>query len=204
MKLQFSKEYWRNCEPLTPIPYKANPTISKTLTDKLDSLKGDIKKQPGERDSYTVAVYVPVFCTGSLGALLKFVTTIHKIIRGQDLSIGTKEFGMTRNLVIVEALQCFQQEAQERGAETNANCKLVMKDMIYHLFPQKRFRTIRGTSEGDYTNFATQRLGNSSAGSTRWSNTSISSLPLGLDNAYQKTISSSQCIFHSWRSGRKN
>ena len=71
-----------------------------------------------------------LFQTGSPKALLKFFTILHKIIRGQDLSTGTQEFGMTHNLVIVEALQVFEHKDIERGAETNSNYELVMKDLI--------------------------------------------------------------------------
>ena len=56
------------------------------MIDKSDSLKVDIKTQLGERDSETVEIYVLLFRTGSPEALLKCVTIIHKIIRGQDLS----------------------------------------------------------------------------------------------------------------------
>ena len=40
MKIQLPKEDWKNCRPLPPNSYKANPTISKTPTEKSDSLKG--------------------------------------------------------------------------------------------------------------------------------------------------------------------
>ena len=51
----------------------------------------------------------------------KFVTLLHNIIRGQDLSTGPQKSGMTRNIVIFEALRVFEQKAQERDTETNAN-----------------------------------------------------------------------------------
>ena len=44
---------------------------------------------------------------------------------------------MTRNLVIGEALQVFDQKDQERATETNKNYELAMKDMIYHFFIPK-------------------------------------------------------------------
>ena len=93
--------------PPTPISYKANVTIRKTLTDKSESLKVDIKTQPGKRESKTVVVYVTLFRTGIPEALFKLVTIIHKIIRGQDLSTGPQNFGMRWNLVVKESLQLF-------------------------------------------------------------------------------------------------
>ena len=70
-----------------------------------------IKTQPGERDSETVAIYVPLFRTGSPEDLLKFVNIYHNIIRGQDLSTVTQRFEMTQNLVSGEALQVSKQKA---------------------------------------------------------------------------------------------
>ena len=88
--------------------------------DKLDSLKVNINTQPGERDSETVEIYVPLFHMGSPEALLKFVTLLQNIIRGQDLSTRHQQFGMIQNLVIGEALRVFEQKSQERGMETTA------------------------------------------------------------------------------------
>ena len=69
--------------------------------------------------------------------LLKFVTLLNNIIRGQDLSTGPQKFGMTRNLVIGESLRVFEQKSRERGTETNKDYGLVTKDLISHSFPTK-------------------------------------------------------------------
>ena len=87
MKLHPPKAYRKNCVPPL-IYYKADPTIDKTLTNKSDSLKVNIKTQPGERDNKTVAIYVALFWREIPEALLKFVTLLHKIIRSQDLYMG--------------------------------------------------------------------------------------------------------------------
>ena len=110
MKPQLPKCDWKNRGPTPPICYKTNTTIVKTPTDKSDSLKVNIKTELGERDSKTVAIYVPLFRTGSPDAHFKFVMIIHKIIQGQDLSTGSQKFGMARNLVVGEALRVFEQK----------------------------------------------------------------------------------------------
>ena len=86
-------------------------------------------------------IYVPLFQTGSPEALLKFVTIIHKIIRGQDLSTGSQKFGMTQNLVVGEALKVFEHKAWERGAEKKANYELDMNDLISHFVPPKALQS---------------------------------------------------------------
>ena len=87
----------------------------------MESLKVGIKNQLGERDIETLDIYVPLFRTGISEALLKFVTILHKITRGQDLSTGLQKFGMTRNLVVGESLRVFGRKAPERGRK---KCKL--------------------------------------------------------------------------------
>ena len=76
------------------------------------SLKVNIKTQPKERVSETVAIYMPLFRTGIPDALLKFFTILHKIVRFQDLSTGPQKYSMTWNLVVGEALRLFEQKAR--------------------------------------------------------------------------------------------
>ena len=80
---------------------------------------------------------MPLFRTGIPEALLKFVTLLHKIIQVQDLSKVPQKFGMTSNLLFIEALHVFEQKTPERGTETNANYELFMKDLITHVFLSK-------------------------------------------------------------------
>ena len=47
------------------------------------------------------------------------------------------KFGMTRNLVIEEALRVFEQKTRDRGTETNANYELAMEDLIACFFLPK-------------------------------------------------------------------
>ena len=137
MKVQTPKDDLKNCGLPPQIFYKPDPTIGKTPEEKLDSLKVNIKTQPGERDSKTFAINVPLFWTGSTKALLKFITLLKNIIWGQDLSTGTHKFWMTRNLIVGEALWVFDQHTWDRGTETNTNCKIVMKNLITQLLPPK-------------------------------------------------------------------
>ena len=58
----------KNRVPSTPIFYKTDQAIRKTTAEKADSLKVDIKAQPGKSDSDMVEIYVPLFRTGSLEA----------------------------------------------------------------------------------------------------------------------------------------
>ena len=64
MTLHLPKDDNNNCELPTPICYKPDPTIGRTLMDKSYSLKVDIKTQPVERDSNMVSIYVPLFQMG--------------------------------------------------------------------------------------------------------------------------------------------
>ena len=72
------------------ISYKTYQITGNNLADKLDSLKVYIKMQPWEKDSETVAIYVPLFLTGSPEALLNYVT-IFKDNQGSGPVHGTPE-----------------------------------------------------------------------------------------------------------------
>ena len=87
-----------------------------------------------------VEMYALLFRTGSLEALPKFVTILNKIIHRQDLSTRLQKFGMTRNLVIREALLVFEQNIWERVTETNANYELVIKYLVSQFFSTKVFQ----------------------------------------------------------------
>ena len=51
-----------------------------------------------------MTIYVLLFWTGITEVLLNFVTKLHKITRGQDLSTGPQTLDMTLNLVLGESL----------------------------------------------------------------------------------------------------
>ena len=118
-------------------------------------------------------------------AVLKFVTTLNNIIRGQDLYTDPQKFGITRNLITGEALWVFEQKSWERGSGKNENYELMMKDFICYFFPPKALQRQKRCIKP-----ATQILHTSYVGSMIWSSNSRSFLPLGRDNAYQKTIPS--------------
>ena len=47
MKINITKDELNNCGTLTLISYNPEPTIGKTPSDKSESIKVDIKNQPG-------------------------------------------------------------------------------------------------------------------------------------------------------------
>ena len=67
----------------------------------------------------------------------KLLTILRNIIKGQDLFMGYKKYGMARNIIIGEYLLTFDQKNKERWSETNANYKLVMQDFFIHFLPPK-------------------------------------------------------------------
>ena len=197
MKLQLPKEYWKDWGPLPSIYYKAEPTLGKTLTEKSNSLKVNTETQPGERDSKTVEIYLPLFWTGSPESILNFVTILNKIIRGQELSTGSQKFVMKRNLVIGEVLRVFDQKVQERGTETKETCELAMKDLDSHFFLPKALQRQKWYLRRGLYKLVTPRFRIAFVALKIWLSTLRSSLPLGRDNAYQKMRSLSWCSSHS-------
>ena len=80
---------------------------------------------------------MPLFQTGIPEALLKFVTLLHKTIQGHYLSTGSQKFGITRKLVVGEALRVFEEKTLVRIIETNADYELVIKYFIARFSPPK-------------------------------------------------------------------
>ena len=115
MKTQIPKEYWKSQGPPLLISYKPDPTIRNTTTDKSDSLKVDIKTQPGESNNETVEIYVTLFWKESPESLLKFVIIIHKIIRGQDLSTGPKSLGLCITWLSDNPCECSNRRLEKGG-----------------------------------------------------------------------------------------
>ena len=136
MKPQAHKNF-RTHGPHPPISYKPNHMIWKMPTGEAYSIKVDIKTQPGEKDSETLAIYMPLFRTISHEYPHKLITILNRIIKGHDLSTGPQKYRMTRNLVIREYIQVFEQKTKYRGTDTNEKYELAMKDIITHFFPPK-------------------------------------------------------------------
>ena len=107
MKLHLPQKDWKTRSLQPPISYKIDVTTGKIPTHKSEFLKVDINTQSEERDSETVAIYLSIFMTVSPEALLNFLNLLHKIIRGQDLSLVPQNFGSTQNLVFREYLRLF-------------------------------------------------------------------------------------------------
>ena len=103
MKLQVANNF-KNCRPLPPIFYNSDQTTRNTPTEKARPVKIDIKAQPEEKNSETVAIYVTIFRTENPESLLKFVTILNNTIKGQDLYTGPHKYGMNRNIVVGESL----------------------------------------------------------------------------------------------------
>ena len=76
-----------------PIPLKTERVEGddKKTNKKADTLKLEIKTQPGNADSETVTLTVGILKSGTPEELLKFKTMIWKIIKGQDLNAGPSQ-----------------------------------------------------------------------------------------------------------------
>ena len=136
MKPQTPKDF-NNSVPYPLICYLPDTTFNKNPGNKSDSLKVEIKMQLGYPKSDPILMYVPVFNTGSPEVLLKFLTLLDKIIKGQSLTTGTHIYAMTNNLLAEEALCVFEQQAKSKVSKTTASYKSVIEGVTTHLFPSK-------------------------------------------------------------------
>ena len=72
----------------------------------------------GEIGINTFLLYVPVFKMGSPEALIKFYTTLQKIIKSQSLMTGPQMYAMINNLLSGESLCVFKDKAKTNRNDT--------------------------------------------------------------------------------------
>ena len=77
--------------------------------------------QPGKSNSETILLYVPFFKTGLSYALLRFLTLIQNIIKGQILIKGLQMSATTKNIISRVVLRFIEQKYQAIGINTIVN-----------------------------------------------------------------------------------
>ena len=103
---------------------------------KAESLKLEIKTQPGNANSETVTLTVGILKNGTPEELLKFKAKLLKIFKGQGFTTCPAQYAMTQNLLLGEALRVFEIKAMKAGAETTAPHLMALNAMIAHFFRQ--------------------------------------------------------------------
>ena len=136
IKLQMQHDF-RNCGPVPPIFYNMDANARNKWESRSNSLKVYIKTQQGEPKSYMIYIYVPLFNTWLLQALLRFLTILQNIIKGQILTTGMKMYAMENDILAGEALPVFEQQVKANRNKTKYNYKLVIKGMKTQFFLPK-------------------------------------------------------------------
>ena len=101
-----------------------------------DAMVHEVHYDPPNVDSKTYKIYLNPFDTGSVEQWLKFLTKLNLIITGNGLTASPEKFNLTRLLLKGEALQHFNNKAQELGDETNTHHKLCINTVSEHIFPK--------------------------------------------------------------------
>ena len=120
-----SLQYIKKCFPPSPIYFNPYPSIWNNPNKKADSLKANIKTQPGETDINTILLYVLIFNTGSSKSLFNFLILIKKIPKCQNLKTGPHGYAMTKNLLMVECLQVFEKNYRAGGSNTTSHYDMI-------------------------------------------------------------------------------
>ena len=69
--------------------------------------------------------------------LLKFLITLKKILKVQNLKTITLKYVVTKNLLVVEVLRMSEQKYCESGNRTTTYYELDIKGMTTYFFPPK-------------------------------------------------------------------
>ena len=91
---------------------------------------------PANVDLQTYKVYLNPFDTGSVEQWVKFLTKLNLIITRNGLTASLPKFNLTQSLLKGEALQHFNDKAQELGDESNVHHKLCINAVSEHIFPK--------------------------------------------------------------------
>ena len=160
-------------------------------TDKSESLKANIKTQPGERYSDMVAFCVPLFWMGSPEAPSSLSPLSTRSSGARIYPRDPKILGWHGTWSSENPCKCLNRRLNKGGQKETQNMSWWWITSSSNFSLLRRSSARRGTSGGGCTNPATPKADILFVASARWSSTSRSSLLLDRYNAYQKTISSS-------------
>ena len=96
-----------------------------------------LRSNPKEATSTTYELSIKSFNCGKPEVLLMFLKNIKKVFIGQNMIEGPDRFALLKRMLEGDALAAFDAATTKRGAETNDNLKLVLQDLIEHVFPKK-------------------------------------------------------------------
>ena len=90
---------------------------------------------PTNVDSQTYKIYLNPFDTGSMEQWLKFLMKLDLIITKNGLMASLANFNLMQSLLKGEALQHFNNKAQELQTETDTHHKMCINAVSEHIFP---------------------------------------------------------------------
>ena len=96
----------------------------------------EVHYDPANANLQTYKIYLSPFDTGSVEQWLKFLTKLKLIITRNGLTTGLAKFNLTWLLLKGEALQHFNNKAQQLKTETNPHHKMCLNVVSEHIFPK--------------------------------------------------------------------
>ena len=96
----------------------------------------EVRYDHANPDLQTYKIYLSPFDTGPVEQWLKFLTKLKLIITGNGLMTGLAKYNLMWLLLKGEALQHFNNKAQELETETNLHHKMCLNAASEHIFPK--------------------------------------------------------------------
>ena len=100
-----------------------------------------LRTDPKDKDSTTYEITIGYFSKGTAEELLLFLRTVRKIIKGQNMTTGSAQYALLRQLLQGDALAAFDKAAKDNVTETVENYKKCVQGLIEHVFPRKALAT---------------------------------------------------------------
>ena len=127
---------------LAPISFYPKVDSSSGLDDEKpsehdhDEMVHEVRYDPANADSQTYNIYLSPFDAGSVEQWLKFLTKLQLIITRNGLMTSPVKFNLMQSLLKGEALQHFNNKAQELETETYPHHKTCLNMVSKHIFPK--------------------------------------------------------------------
>ena len=110
-----------------------------------DAMVHKVCYDPTNVDLQMYKIYLNLFDTGSVEQWLKFLTKLNLIITRNGLTAGPVKFNLMQSLLKGEALQHFNNKAQEPREETAAHHEMCLNMVSAHISPRTFFRCRNAT-----------------------------------------------------------
>ena len=99
------------------------------------------RSNPGDVDSTTYDVTVPIFKEGTTEELIDWKKKVDQVLVGQNITTGPQKYALMHRVLDGDALAAFNNAATQLGNETNPNFTQAYQRLVEHVVPRRALAT---------------------------------------------------------------